>query len=123
MINSKNYFQKAAVILIALMLLSIPNLHVYSSVGSYQTISNAIKANTNYKQYLHSIEEQRLVAIFYHPTTCNILGISGDVVELIVNNVLSLNHNNVGDSSTSSDHALSLKTKTYTKYDFSGFDN
>ena len=46
--KSINFFQKGVIILVATMLLTIPNLRVYSSVGSYQLSSQAVNANNYY---------------------------------------------------------------------------
>ena len=47
-----NYFQRGAVILlVAIMLLTIPNMNVYSSIGSFQTTSTALTANQSQKLY------------------------------------------------------------------------
>ena len=46
-----NYLKKGTLILAIIMLLAIPNLPVYSSIGSYQTSSSAITANKNYMSF------------------------------------------------------------------------
>ena len=46
-----------SVILAVAMFLVIPNLHVYSAIGSYQTLSQAIIANNNYKKSSARIEK------------------------------------------------------------------
>ena len=46
-----NYLKNGALIFVVFMLLAIPNLHVYSTIGSYQTSSSAITANKNYMPF------------------------------------------------------------------------
>ena len=46
--QSNNYFQKIALALVASILVLIPNLNVYSSVGSYRTSSPGISANNHF---------------------------------------------------------------------------
>ena len=46
--QSNNYFQKIALALVASILILIPNLNVYSSVGSYRTSSPGISANNHF---------------------------------------------------------------------------
>ena len=55
------YLQKGIIVLVIAMLLTIPNMHMYSFVGSYQTLSPALTANTNYK-FSHSIEKPEFPA-------------------------------------------------------------
>ena len=40
-----NYLKNGALILVAVMLITVPNLNVYSSIGSYKIVSSAIVAN------------------------------------------------------------------------------
>ena len=46
-LNNYN-LKKVTLILIAVMLLAIPNIHTYSFIGSYQKTSKAITANKKY---------------------------------------------------------------------------
>ena len=43
------------------MFLVIPNFHVYSAIGSYQTLSQAIIANNNYKKSSARIEKPSIL--------------------------------------------------------------
>ena len=52
-----NFSKKGMLILVAIMLLTIPNLKVYSSVGNYNTSSMALNANSNYKHSLSTSEK------------------------------------------------------------------
>ena len=49
--------QKSLVVLVVAMLLAIPNMRVYSFIGSYQTSSQAIKANNKYELQNRVIEK------------------------------------------------------------------
>ena len=44
----KKILRNAVLVLVAVMLLTIPNMPVYSSVGAYQSNSLALAANKNY---------------------------------------------------------------------------
>ena len=109
--QSNNYFQveplkTMALLLVAAMLLIIPNMNIYSSVSSYQTSSPSLSANTNYKKRLQNKEEH---FIFMQP-------IEG-YIEMIREALGNFFDSNCGYS------VLSFKNKNYAKYDFSGFDN
>ena len=54
----KSHFQKGVVVFVALMLLAIPNMGVYSFIGRYQIFSRAITAN-NTHEFLH-IKKDRI---------------------------------------------------------------
>ena len=115
-----NYFQKAAIALISLMVLTIPNLHVYSAIGRYQAYSQTISANADYS---NTIERQGLNDLCcLNNTTSNCLYESQATM-------LKATYESIQDylnhyvNSTSKVHPLSFKTKNYAKYDFSGFDN
>ena len=53
----KNHFQKVSIALVVIMIMVIPNLHVYSSMGNYQLSSQAIIANNDYEKCSKSIEK------------------------------------------------------------------
>ena len=97
--QSNNYFQKIALALVASILVLIPNLHVYSSVGSYQRFSSVITANANYKK---------------HPCSYYYSSVIGHYIGLYAM---------ITDDSNCGYPVLSFKNKNYAKYDFSGFDN
>ena len=128
--HSNNYFQKGIIVLVVAMLLTIPNMRVYSAVGSYQTLSPAITANTDYK-FSHSIEKPNAalfagnVALF-----SSVLGISGAVaiamalsgdeaVLMGIVGLFSFCHNDLFTKEMS----IVNNGENYTKYDFSKFDN
>ena len=46
-----NYLKNGALIIVVVMLLVIPNFHVYSSIGSYQIASSAISVNIDKKKF------------------------------------------------------------------------
>ena len=56
-----NHFQKGVIVFVALMILTIPNLHIHSFIGSYQTSSSAITANNTYKYFLPKSEPTVLI--------------------------------------------------------------
>ena len=115
-----SYFQKASIIFIVIMLLVILNLHAYSAVGSYQTVSMAITANESYQPLVvnDDLFETRSVTINDinsrydasryndHQSIFDVLG--ADDLKAII-----------GHFASGSKHIV----KDYTKYDFSGFDN
>ena len=61
--HSNNYFKKGVIILVATMLLTIPSLRVYSSVGSYQLSSQAVNANNYYNIHTEKKGFRNLPAI------------------------------------------------------------
>ena len=129
-----NYLKKGALILVAFMLLVIPNLHVYSSIGSYQIASSAIIANKNcsnknnkffsknyicYNDYLINgfYEDDRMgIIVENHIAQYPDIYAKALAHAKIIAEILSCSYN--GHFSTSKKPA-----KTYAKYDFSGFDN
>ena len=111
-----NYLKNGVLILVAGMLLAIPSLNVYSSIGSYQSSSSAIVVNVDYKKHSHVIGKA-LLAPF------DLYGMSKEeFMELAA--ILADQDTPIANISTTCGyHPLSLKTKNYAKYDFSGFDN
>ena len=51
MYHLNNYLKKSVIILVLTMFITIPNMRVYSFVGSYQTLSPGIIANNIHNQY------------------------------------------------------------------------
>ena len=131
-----NYFQKATAILVVFMLLVIPNLHVYSSIGSYQTDSPAVIANKAFimtkpenKQCCSYKSEQQRVAypIFGTPITLTTVAMRSIFESLAQQKDYHVSDSDYvttfsDDGSTCGAHSLSSKDN-YAKYDFSGFDN
>ena len=119
--KTSNYFQKVksknfTFLIIIAMLLTITNLNVYSSVGSYQTHSQAIDANAG---YIKGIYPTRNVPTY----------LLADLVQNYVTDFPTINAAPIEAydflsyySTASSNYFLSLE-KNYAKYDFSGFDN
>ena len=118
-----NYFQKGMPILSLVMLLTIPNLYVYSVIGSYQTDSQTISVNVN---YLERMDRQGInnLHCLSSGTVDNLLYESEEVILGVIIDKKALQEltDYINNNSTSG-QALSLKTKPYAKYDFSGFDN
>ena len=116
-----NSLKKIALVLAAAMLLIIPNLSVYSSIGSYQTTSRAITTNNKHLISNNNKNEKPIIAvelamvaggfafmvaaIAYFAFGSTTVAVSCCVLsprEIMVDKILS---------------------KNYNKYDFSGFDN
>ena len=110
------YFQKRAIVLVGAMLLTITNLNVYSSVGSYQTHSQAIDANAGYRKGIYptrNVPTYLLADLVQHVTDLpSFLAAPAEAYCFLFD-----------DSTASSKSFLSFKDKDYAKYDFSGFDN
>ena len=109
----KNHLKKGTVTFVIVMLLTIPNMQVYSFVGSYKISSMAITANDGYEKSL-SVEK---------PTS--LLGIAAGgvmvglfVVAIVVGSVLVMTVGK-GTSSLTSKY----DEKDYQRHDFSKFDN
>ena len=113
-----NNLKKGVLILVAFMLLVIPNLHVYSSIGSYRIVSQSITANKNNA----SLAASRVNDIFM----AQISAFSAEFVEanshiatIPAEDMAWLLANCLTQGCYVSKHV----TKHYAKYDFSGFDN
>ena len=107
-----NYLKNGALILVAVMLITVPNLNVYSSIGSYKIASSAIVANKVHQPFPVSDYTSRLTEI----GGVFVLTIEG--LEATAARALSgLPLSEFGCYPT---RAIS---KNYAKYDFSGFDN
>ena len=114
--HSNNYFQKGVIILVATMLLTIPSLHVYSSVGSYQLSSQAVNAN----YYIIHTEKKgfrNLPAIASVALTGGIV-----IVSFAVSVLVSESHADDAYSPFIINPALEHNSLNE-KYDFSEFDN
>ena len=110
------YFQKRAIVLVGAMLLTITNLNVYSSVGSYQMHSQAIDANAGYRKGIYPTRNV--------PTYLLADLVQNYVIDLPTYNAMPIEayYFLFDDSTASSNSFLSIE-KNYAKYDFSGFDN
>ena len=103
-----NYFKNGALILAVVMFITIPNLHVYSSIGSYKIASSAIAANRVHQSFVisnHANTEDLLNVI---------LGITIEGLEATYVRAL------IGLPSTDSGcpQAHGIISKNYAKYDF-----
>ena len=110
-----NYFQKGAIIFVIVMLIIIPNLHVCSSIGSYQTSSPAITViNTLFHQPSDNPIDPRfgVVTFLIAVGVLAIAGVSGVALSVLTSS-----------SKASVDNQPNYFNETYRKYDFSGFDN
>ena len=129
-----NNLKKWALILVAFMLLVIPNLHIYSSVGSYHIVSQAITANKNYQTL--SVNDYWLKnmygKILYNGVdiydiisnlTEDLESVTGSRLMLMHPQIIAeLNAKEVQRAKTQGYSGKPI-TKPYAKYDFSGFDN
>ena len=107
-----NYFKNGALILAVVMLITIPNMHVYSSIGSYQIVSSAaIVAN--------KVHQPFPVSDYANITDLGgIFAISSEAVEYGIAHGLLSDPSSYGYYPT-----RGSISKNYAKYDFSGFDN
>ena len=114
--HSNNYFQKGVIILVATMLLTIPSLRVYSSVGSYQLSSQAVDAN-NY--YIHTEKKG-----FRNLPAVAAVALTGAIVIVSITASISMSTLEQMDSFIINP-ALEPNplNKKYAKHDFSEFDN
>ena len=120
-----NYLKKGTLILAIIMLLAIPNLPVYSSIGSYQTSSSAITANKNYMSFAaaNGTTIDMIADLLTNPSVSLRLALPVEVVEQML-----LNYDMwIAELQTNRAHGLPSASKPiskpYAKYDFSGFDN
>ena len=113
----KNHFQKGIIILVATLLLAIPNTRIHSFVGSYQTSSIALTANDRYKKSL--LEEKNISAL--------VVGLELGLGAIIAVSFVALVAIGVVAESSDSIFSESVPYKiidgNYKKYDFSKFDN
>ena len=107
-----DYLKKGAIILVVGMLLAIPNLHVYSSIGSYQTKSKAITANKNHQLFeITNCYGQDVLVAAALPAKYSV-----DIARAFAKFMVRDYH--------AYDCSLPKQVmKNYAKYDFSGFDN
>ena len=117
--HSNNYFQKGVIILVATMLLTIPSLRVYSFVGSYQLLSQAINANNYYNIHAEKKGFRNLPAIVAVTLTVGII-----VASAVVSAAVS---SSIDESYAPFIINLALEpnplNENYAKHDFSEFDN
>ena len=126
--KSINFFQKGVVILVATMLLTIPSLRVYSSVGSYQLSSQAVNANNYYNIHTGKKGIRNLPAIIAITAAIGIIAASA-AVSLAVTELHLQQHlqghmdetDNYGIINPVLEH--NSLNENYTKNDFSKFDN
>ena len=116
----KNLFQNGIIFLIVMMLLVIPNMQIYSSIGNYQTYSMAITAN-NYLKHSYSGKKKipkSLTCVFVN------LSLFGIFVSLAI--AFSVAYSSRYPQSVNRDiyggRFLEF-VNFYEKHDFSKFDN
>ena len=109
-----NYLKKGVLVIVAFMLLTIPNMNVYSFIGSYQNSSPAITANTKHKR---TYIKDRL---FFEAALSIGAALGVVAVGLIIGGVVyAVVTEDIGKFSLPPNSI----DKNYMKYDFSQFDN
>ena len=106
-----NYLKNGALILVAVMLITVPNLNVYSSIGSYKIASSAIVANKIHQPF--PVSDYANIENMLGPFALTIEGLEATAARAL----MGLPSSEVGCYPTRS------ISKNYAKYDFSGFDN
>ena len=107
----KNHFQKVCIALVVIMIMVIPNLHVYSSIGNYQISSQAITANNDYKKCSKPIEKPSVLIGGLGWGFVGTVAVFASALALTIAVSTSLN-------------SVFLKNnQDYAAYDFSQFDN
>ena len=116
-----DYIKKGVLVIVVFMLLTIPNMNVYSFIGSYQNSSPAITANNNYK-VSYGVEKPMfatLVALgigaLIALSAANLAIASGSLAVFVSAAVT----NSIFSDSTIHNHF----DENYAPYDFSQFDN
>ena len=109
-----NYFKNGALILVVVMLITIPNLNVYSSIGSYQIVSSAITANK--KHMLLEAKDNHNSVLEDIASLSGIAALPCEVMALVMEDHARAWNRGVY-------YPKKHNTKPYAKYDFSGFDN
>ena len=112
-----SYLKRGVLILVASMLIIIPNLDVCSSIGNYQAVSSAIKANDRYAH--HNSSNDRLLW-FPAAVIGGVIGIVGVVVSVVVVTA-AVEYHQMGSKTIPS--SLNRFRVHYAKHDFSQFDN
>ena len=119
--QTNEYLKKGTLILAIIMLLAIPNLPVYSSIGSYQTSSSAITANKNYIPFAaaNGTTIDMIADLLTNSSISLRLAHSTDLYSNAIERIMA-NEANQAHGHPSASKPIS---KTYAKYDFSSFDN
>ena len=110
-----NYnLKKVTLILIAVILLAIPNIHSYSFIGRYQKTSKAITAN---KKYLFLANDNRKI----------VFDVVSEVLAAPVTVTYGMCYYYDGHYTSQERQGDSKQdnpiAEQYSKYDFTGFDN
>ena len=123
--HSNNYFKKGVIILVATMLLTIPSLRVYSSVGSYQLSSQAVDANNYYNIHTEKKGFRNLPAVAAVALTGAIIMVSIAASASVSQLQQSQSHmdDSYGDFIINPALEPNPLNENYAKHDFSEFDN
>ena len=117
-----NYLKKGVIIFIFLMYLGITNINVHSSIGSYQILSQAIKANNTY--YAHNQKEYFNYLTMVTAVVSPVVGaVAIAIMVAKVAALLTTPAVMAGLGFSSPKYGQSLIIERYNKYDFSKFDN
>ena len=108
-----NHLKKGTVTFVIVMLLTIPNMQVYSFIGSYKISSMAITANDGYEKSLSVEKPTSLLGIAAGGVMAGLF-----VVAVVVGSVVVMTVGKGTSSLTSKDD-----DKDYQRHDFSKFDN
>ena len=115
----RNHFQRRAVIfLVAIMLLTILNMSVYSSIGSFQITSTALAANNRQESFLNSEKKPlNLPGVVAFSAIGAVLVVALFVADEVTEDIAIMELSGLVEP------ALAYKNKNYAKHDFSKFDN
>ena len=125
MSNSKleTFFTKGTVVFVVILSLMISNFRIYSAIGDYQTSSQAITANNNYKKSSDRIEKPSvLVGGIGAGFALGTLAVAASLLAVGVvatATVASL----AAAASIEYNSAFIKNDLNYSKYNFSQFDN
>ena len=118
-----NYLKKGVLVIVVFMLLTIPNMNVYSFIGRYQNSSPAITANNNYKVSVsYGVEKPVFVNVLVVALGA-LIGVAA-VNQLLIAGSLAVFVSAAVTNSIFSDSTIHNHfDENYAPYDFSQFDN
>ena len=118
-----DYLKKGVLVIVVFMLLTIPNMNVYSFIGRYQNSSPAITANNNYK-VSYGVEKPVFAGIIVGGVVALVSLLAIDAAVSVASLIL------VSTSAAGADSIFANPTsmhnhfdENYAPYDFSQFDN
>ena len=119
MSNSKleTFFTKGTVVFAVILSLIISNFRIYSAIGGYQTSSQAITANNNYKKSSDRIEKPSALIGGFGTGPIVTMAIAASVFA-VATAVFAFTAVNIEYNSV-----FIKNDQNYSKYNFSQFDN